>query len=142
MYGGTITGNSVSGDGGGINVSADGRFAMYGGVISDNVARGNGGGVYVHSGGTLNFNEGAQIVNCDAVNGGGVCLENDAAVNLWNASIEGCRAIGGSGDDVWHHTITGDSRLDGKKLSSPCWPRVTSPASPPYHSMDPMPIPG
>ena len=30
MYGGTITGNSVSGDGGGINVSADGRFAMYG----------------------------------------------------------------------------------------------------------------
>lgn len=100
-----------------VEVCSDGILNLNNGAyLHGNGHNGNGGGVYVHSGGTLNFNEGAQIVNCDAVNGGGVCLENDAAVNLWNASIEGCRAIGGSGDDVWHHTITGDSRLDGKKI--------------------------
>ena len=100
-----------------VEVCSDGILNLNNGAyLHGNGHNGNGGGVYVHSGGTLNFNEGAQIVNCDAVNGGGVCLENDAAVNLWNASIEGCRAIGGSGDDVWYHTITGDSRLDGKKI--------------------------
>ena len=50
MYGGEISGNSVSGsdsDGGGVEV-ASGLFNMYGGSIHDNTAERFGGGVFVN----------------------------------------------------------------------------------------------
>ena len=47
MYGGSITGNHATDNGGG--VYADGVFKMYGGAITDNSAVDSGGGVYVGS---------------------------------------------------------------------------------------------
>lgn len=50
MYGGTITGNHVNGDGGGVcNDGTNSSFIMYGGTIANNSATNNGGGVYVGS---------------------------------------------------------------------------------------------
>lgn len=100
MYGGTITGNAVSGDGGGINVSADGRFTMYGGVISDNVARGNGGGVYIchYNGSRATFDmRGGKITgNRSEIGGGGVHM-NDAAdsISVSGGEITGNRGVYG-----------------------------------------------
>ena len=51
MYGGTITGNHVNGDGGGVcNDGTNSSFIMYGGTITNNSATNNGGGVYVGNG--------------------------------------------------------------------------------------------
>lgn len=51
MYGGSITNNSATNNGGGVYVDGtDSRFTMYGGSITDNSAKGSGGGVYVGSG--------------------------------------------------------------------------------------------
>lgn len=51
MYGGTITGNHVNGDGGGVcNDGTNSSFIMYGGSITNNSATNNGGGVYVGNG--------------------------------------------------------------------------------------------
>ena len=71
MYGGSITGNSVSGSGGGVYVSAQdgtqGRFAMYGGSITGNNAASFGsGGVCVY--GTMTVSGSVRIT--DNVNGG------------------------------------------------------------------------
>ena len=54
MYGGSITGNSATNNGGGVYVDGnDSRFTMYGGSITDNSATVSGGGVYVGSGSGL-----------------------------------------------------------------------------------------
>ena len=51
MYGGTITGNHVNGNGGGVYVDGtNSGFIMYGGTITNNSATVNGGGVYVGNG--------------------------------------------------------------------------------------------
>lgn len=51
MYGGKITNNSATNNGGGVYVDGtDSRFTMYGGSITDNSTTGSGGGVYVGSG--------------------------------------------------------------------------------------------
>jgi uncharacterized repeat protein (TIGR02543 family) len=67
MYGGTISGNSLSinsgGGGGGVCVSDGGTFTMSGGIISGNFANfngGYGGGVYVN-GGTFTKESGGII---------------------------------------------------------------------------------
>ena len=65
---GTITGGSITGNGGG--VYNQGTFAMYGGKISGNTAN-NGGGVYVLGDGFIMY--GGEISNNTArYNGGGV----------------------------------------------------------------------
>lgn len=47
MYGGTITGNHVNGNGGGVCIDGtNSSFIMYGGSITNNSATNNGGGVY------------------------------------------------------------------------------------------------
>lgn len=72
MYGGSITGNSVSGSGGGVYVSAQdgtqGRFAMYGGSITGNNAASSfgSGGVCVY--GTMTVSGSVRIT--DNVNRG------------------------------------------------------------------------
>ncbi|MDE7193179.1 MAG: hypothetical protein K2O14_04335, partial [Oscillospiraceae bacterium] len=55
MYGGTISGNTYSSNGGGVYVYNKGTFTMYGGTISDNNITGSynaGGGVYVNGSGS------------------------------------------------------------------------------------------
>ena len=72
--GSKITGNTASGNGGGVFVLG-GSFYMYGGIISDNRSTPyNGGGVYV-SGGTMLFG-GGIISGNKAESGGGVYIEN------------------------------------------------------------------
>lgn len=63
MYGGTITGNQVEDNGGGVYV--DGALKMYGGAITGNSAMDNGGGVYVGSrlGAYVYVGDNAQIAD-------------------------------------------------------------------------------
>lgn len=61
MYGGSITGNAATNNGGGVNVGATSTFTMCGGSITQNSATASGGGVYV--GGTMNVNGDAQITD-------------------------------------------------------------------------------
>lgn len=59
MYGGSITGNHATGNGGGVYVN--GTFKMYGGSITGNSATGDGGGVYVDSKATVTIGGDVQI---------------------------------------------------------------------------------
>ena len=76
MYGGTITGNSITkGDGGGVHVYGGGTtFNMYGGIITDNsTAEGyNGGGVYVDNYAVFTMHDGTISSNHSNNDGGGV----------------------------------------------------------------------
>lgn len=63
MYGGSITGNTTTTTGGGVNVSAYKNFTMYGGSITNNIASGNGGGVNVGANGTMTVGGSAQITD-------------------------------------------------------------------------------
>ena len=77
-----------------------------GAYLHGNGHNGNGGGVYVRNGGTLNFAQGASIVNCDAIKGGAVYVENGGLFNNDGGATNDCREI----------NVTGDNRLDGKKI--------------------------
>ena len=81
LYGGKITGNTVTNDGGGVCVAANGEFNMYGGEISGNTATQYGGGVYVWDGGTFTMNGGAKITDNSAGYGGGVCTRGKFTMN-------------------------------------------------------------
>ena len=115
MYGGSITGNSVSGSGGGVYVSAQdgtqqGRFAMYGGSITGNNASsfGSGGGVYVSAqdgtqgrfamyGGSITGNNVSGFVGS-----GGVCVYGTMTVSGSVRITENVK--GGSKDDSGIYT--------------------------------------
>ncbi len=72
MYGGQITDNSASGNGGGVN--NQGRFNLYGGEISNNSAEGAGGAVY--NARVFNQAGGDILNNTSATYGGGVYVNN------------------------------------------------------------------
>ena len=79
LNGGTVSGNSVTGNGGGILM--EGFFEMNGGSISGNTAGGSGGGIYFTnsstSSGAIYINEGNISGNkAIAGNGGGICFDN------------------------------------------------------------------
>jgi len=75
MNSGAISGNTVSGVGGGVNVNSSGTFNMNGGTISDNTAKnGYGGGVCVSN--ALFIMNGGTISDNTANNGGGVRVGN------------------------------------------------------------------
>ncbi len=69
MYGGTITGNEATTNGGGVFVASGGKFTMSAGEIKFNKAN-NGGGVATQSG-TIEMN-GGMITDNNATNGGGI----------------------------------------------------------------------
>jgi hypothetical protein len=71
MNGGTVSGNAVTGGGGG--VASWGTFTMNGGIISGNTAT-EGGGVYVVGAGKFTMT-GGIISGNTASNGGGVCVD-------------------------------------------------------------------
>ena len=75
---GTIKGGNNASDGGGILVSANGKFIMNNGTISNNTAFTNGGGVYIASGGEFTMNDGTISNNYASGDGGGVC--NDQGI--------------------------------------------------------------
>ena len=73
MYGGSITGNNVMGNGGGVYLdnSKDNHFTMHGGSITNNTAGGNGGGVYAANG-YITMTDGTIESNTATSEGGGV----------------------------------------------------------------------
>ena len=73
LYNGKITGNSNSGNGGGVSVLSGGQFNMYGGSITKNEAA-TGGGVYVADNATVTIG-GGSITNNEATTGGGMTVE-------------------------------------------------------------------
>ena len=102
MYGGTITGNHVNGNGGGVYVDGtNGSFTMYGGTITNNSATGSGGGVYVDGKRSSFIMYGGTITNNSAKNsGGGVYVGNETQTYVWvggNAQIAG-NTVGGKTD--------------------------------------------
>ena len=87
LWNGTVSGNSIVGDGGGVYVSAGCTFTMYGGSISGNSAvanknwNGKGGGVCVDWSdqdrkGIFNMHGGSITGNTATNSGGGVNLNN------------------------------------------------------------------
>lgn len=74
MYNGNITGNSTSGNGGGVSVFSYGQFNMYGGTITENKAA-TGGGVYVADNAKVTIGGGSIINNNADTDGGGMTVE-------------------------------------------------------------------
>ena len=83
MFGGTITGNSIDG-----GVKNNGTFNMYGGEISNNTATTNGGGVYVNQTGTFNMH-GGEITGNNAGNGSVYVSGGATATVSGNTKITG-----------------------------------------------------
>lgn len=86
MYGGTIIGNHVNGNGGGVYVEGtNGSFTMYGGSITKNSATGSGGGVYVVSsrGVFVDVGGNAQIVGnkADTNENSGICIYSSSSTS-------------------------------------------------------------
>ena len=95
LYGGTLTGNTVSGNGGAVAVNDNCSFTMHGGTISGNEASGNGGGIYATAGSvTIN---GGMISNNQATNGGGIYAVSGAQFHLNGGEINGNTATNEGG---------------------------------------------
>ena len=98
LYEGTISGNTVGTDGGGVYVYEgmsypDGAFHMYGGSISGNTANESGGGVY--SGGSFTMTGGNISGNKGEFHGGGVY--SGGSFTMTGGSISGNTATYGGG---------------------------------------------
>jgi hypothetical protein len=85
MSGGAITGNTATGNGGGVQVQNNGVFTMSGGAIAGNTA-GNGGGVN-KSNGTFTMSGGAIAGNTATGNGGGVQVQNDGVFTMSGSAV-------------------------------------------------------
>ncbi len=108
MYGGKITGNSLSDNdinGGGVYVGQNGYFNLYGGEVSDNHANDtneSGGGVYVDDG-TFTMEGGKVSGNTAKFDGGGVSVHGSGTFNMKGGEISGNthtdtgNTMGGSG---------------------------------------------
>jgi len=103
MNGGTISGNTVKQNGGGVYVY-NGTFTMYDGTISGNTANNNGGGVHVHfntPNNTFTMNGGTISGNTASSNGGGVYTEAAAnAIFKKNSGIIYGSAVGNDANGV------------------------------------------
>ena len=95
LYGGTLTGNTVSGDGGAVSVTGgNSSFTMQGGTITGNSASA-GGGIYATTGAvTIN---GGVISNNRAANGGGIYAASGAQFHLNGGEINGNTATNEGG---------------------------------------------
>lgn len=99
MYGGSITGNRATGDGGGVYKSgSNSSFNMYGGSITGNTANSYGGGVYVDgggftmSGGTIGGTKTGET-NTATYGGGGVyVIGSSSTFEMTGGSITGNNA--------------------------------------------------
>ena len=99
MYGGTISGNSVSNEGGGVYVEyTSSAFNMYGGTLTQNFASSGGGGVYVGSRGTFSIYGGTISGNTTDGSGGGVDVSGGGFImNGGNISTNNAGENGGGG---------------------------------------------
>ena len=99
MVSGTISGNKVTGNGGGVSVEKNdtqqGKFKMEGGTISNNTAQ-YGGGVFVAEDCTFEMTGGTISGNPAGKDGGGVYV-NGGTFTMENGTISGNTATGSGG---------------------------------------------
>ena len=94
MRGGTITGNTASGNGGGVfagyyedeTVMMTSYFIMSGGAIAGNTAGGDGGGVYADTGAGFYMSGGSVTGNTADGNGSGAYISSAASFELSKAA--------------------------------------------------------
>lgn len=98
LQSGYITDNRAE-DGAGVYISDGGSFLMTGGTIAGNTATGNGGGIYVSGGGSLAMTGGRITENTASGDGGGVYAAGEVALS-GGASVFGNTA-GGEVDNVY-----------------------------------------
>ena len=103
MYGGSIYGNTATGDGGGIWAANKAVITMYGGEISGNKTSGDGGGVYLGISATLEMSGSASITGNVTTkhSGGGVCAVMGKIKMSGNSSISKNTASDSSGGGVF-----------------------------------------
>ena len=104
MYGGSITGNTMTDDGGGIWADRKAVITMYGGEISGNkTTGGEGGGVYIGINATLEMSGSASITKnvTTKYSGGGVCAVMGKIKMSGNSSISKNTASDSSGGGVF-----------------------------------------
>ena len=103
MYGGSIYGNTATGDGGGIWAANKAVITMYGGEISGNKTTGEGGGVYLGINATLEMSGSASITKnvTTKYSGGGVCAVMGKIKMSGNSSISKNTASDSSGGGVF-----------------------------------------
>ena len=103
IFGGTITGSKVDGNGGGGAIALDDSkcvLNIYGGEISGNNGNKSGGAIFLNNkdkkGGTVNM-YGGTIANNKAQNGGVIYSSCGGTVNLVGGTITGNNATNGNG---------------------------------------------
>ena len=127
MYGGSITGNTVTGSGGGVYMASGAEFTMNGGEISGNTSSSYGGGVYVYKNAEFTMTGGSITDNAasskNKSNGGGVY--SAGTFTMTGGSITRNKAKYGGG--VWtdasftvsgNVNITGNVGIDSKTASN------------------------
>ncbi len=102
MHGGSITGNKLGYDAGGVRVTLGTTFIMNGGTIANNSAKGDGGGVTISDTGSLFIMNGGSIENNEAAagdiqrNGGGVYMYAGAVMKFYGGIIKGNKMADGA----------------------------------------------
>ena len=86
LYGGTLTGNNTTGNGGAVYLT-NSSFTMNGGAITNNTAV-NGGGIYAGSKGETVIVNGGIISDNQAFNGGGIYAASGAKFHLNGGEIQ------------------------------------------------------
>ena len=97
-----ITGNTYSGNGGGVSVDTGGTLTMSdNATVTGNTTGGHGGGVYVHSGSvTMQDNASVNDNNTSGGDGGGMHVNNSSFTMSGNATVTG-NTTGGYGGGVF-----------------------------------------
>ncbi len=120
IFGGTITGGKVDGNGGGGAIALDDSkciMNMYGGEISGNNGNKSGGAIFLNNkdkkGGTVNI-YGGLIANNSAQNGGVIYSSCGGTVNLVGGTISGNKATSGDGGVI--NMSGGTITISGTKL--------------------------
>ncbi|MCC8045999.1 MAG: LPXTG cell wall anchor domain-containing protein [Clostridiales bacterium] len=110
MSGGTISGFSVSGNGGGVSVENGGTFAMTGGTIDKNTATGYGGGVFLYEADQIASMTGGTISNNTAgLSGGGLAANQTTSgvvILLSGLTISGNTSSSYGGGFYFNNAIT------------------------------------
>ena len=121
IFGGTITGGKVNGNGGGGAIALDDSkcvLNIYGGEISGNNGNKSGGAIFLNGkdgvGGTVNM-YGGTIANNTAQKGGVIYSECGGTINLVGGTISGNKATKGDGGVI--NMAGGTLTISGAKLT-------------------------
>ena len=125
MYGGSVTGNTVSGNGNmgaGVDVGSSTNFAMYGGKVTENTMSGSGGqGAGIRTVGGAIIGGSAEVSKNEVPNGqgAGIYCSNGNLRIQGKAKISENKALDGEGGGVYlanattRLTISGDAAITG-----------------------------